>query len=223
MSKSSIIHIGLILVLVLIIILGARDVNKKTQVQTQIQEEEVIAQAIEGLEVKEETQIMETEQETLRAVMNTSKGVITLLLMKENAPKTVENFVTLAQNGFYDGTRFHRVIEGFMIQGGDPLSKDTAQMSRWGTGGPGYQFADEIHAENHNMKGTISMANAGPNTNGSQFFINVADNVFLDTKHTVFGKVVEGYDIVETIALVDTVPGVDRPVEDVIIESIEIK
>lgn len=159
----------------------------------------------------------------VHVVMKTNKGDIHLELWKNLAPNTVENFTTLANNGYYDGTRFHRVIEGFMIQGGDPLSKDTAQINRWGTGGPGYQFADEIHAENHNMAGTISMANAGPNTNGSQFFINVSDNTYLDTKHTVFGKVIKGYEIVETISMVDTIPGVDRPVEDVIINSIDVE
>ncbi len=176
--------------------------------------------AEENLEIKQDIAM---EQETVEVVVKTSQGTFVLELWKDKAPKTVENFVTLAQNGFYNGTRFHRVIEGFMVQGGDPLSKDTAQMNRWGTGGPGYQFEDEIHSENKNMIGTISMANAGPNTNGSQFFINVADNNFLDTKHTVFGRVIEGYDSIETISLVDTVSGVDRPVEEVVIESVEIK
>lgn len=214
MSKSTIIQIALMGVLVLIVVLGVRDVNKKSE-----EVQNVSASVAESLETNKEEETM--SQEITRVVLNTSKGAVTLELWKENAPKTVENFVTLAQNGFYDGTRFHRVIEGFMIQGGDPLSKDTAQIARWGTGGPGYQFADEIHAENKNLAGTISMANAGPNTNGSQFFINVADNSYLDQRHTVFGKVVEGYDIVEAISLVDTGPN-DRPVEDVVIESITV-
>lgn len=214
MSKSTIIQIALMGVLVLIVVLGVRDVNKKSE-----EVQNVSASVAESLETNKEEETM--SQEITRVVLNTSKGAVTLELWKENAPKTVENFITLAQNGFYDGTRFHRVIEGFMIQGGDPLSKDTAQMARWGTGGPGYQFADEIHAENKNLAGTISMANAGPNTNGSQFFINVADNSYLDQRHTVFGKVVEGYDIVEAISLVDTGPN-DRPVEDVVIESITV-
>lgn len=180
-----------------------------------------VVSSLEDNNVQEEKNSM--EQQTVLVTMVTSKGNIELELWRDYAPKTVENFITLANNGFYDGTRFHRVIEGFMIQGGDPLSKDTAQMSRWGTGGPGYVFQDEIHSENYNLAGTISMANAGPNTNGSQFFINVADNVFLNDKHTVFGKVVTGYDIVETISLVDTTPGVDRPVEDVVIESVKVQ
>jgi peptidylprolyl isomerase len=135
---------------------------------------------------------------------------------------TVENFTKLAKSGFYDGVKFHRVIPGFMIQGGDPLTKDDSMILRWGTGGPGYQFDDEIHAKNRNDVGTISMANAGPDTNGSQFFINVGANNFLDAKHTVFGKVIAGMDVVLAISNVKTVPG-DRPVDAVIIESIELK
>jgi cyclophilin family peptidyl-prolyl cis-trans isomerase len=108
-----------------------------------------------------------------------------------------------------------------MIQGGDPLTKDEDQVDFWGTGGPGYQFEDEIHAENNNLAGTISMANAGPNTNGSQFFINTADNSFLDPKHTVFGKVVSGMEVVTAIESVDTFPN-DRPIQHVEIQSIEI-
>jgi len=157
-----------------------------------------------------------------QAIITTNKGVITLELFSDKAPKTVENFTKLASSGFYNGTRFHRVIKGFMIQGGDPLSKDTSKQSMWGTGGPGYQFEDEIHAENDNVIGTISMANAGPNTNGSQFFINTANNNFLDTKHTVFGRVAAGMDVVTAIETAKTMPG-DRPAEDMIIEKVEIK
>lgn len=157
----------------------------------------------------------------MQATFKTSMGDITIELNKDT-PKTVENFVTLAQKGFYDGTKFHRVIEGFMNQGGDPLSKDDTQMARWGTGGPGYQFADEIVPPNNNAVGTISMANAGPNTNGSQFFINVADNTFLNPKHTVFGKVVAGMDVATKINQVETGPN-DRPLEPVVIQSIVLK
>jgi cyclophilin family peptidyl-prolyl cis-trans isomerase len=155
------------------------------------------------------------------AVFQTSMGDITLELFDTDAPKTVENFMKLAKEGFYNGTRFHRVIEGFMIQGGDPQSKDLALADRWGTGDPGYKFADEIHANNRNMTGTIAMANSGPNTNGSQFFINVADNNFLDTKHTVFGRVTDGMDIVMKIAGVATNER-DRPNQDVVVESITV-
>ncbi len=153
--------------------------------------------------------------------LNTNKGTIELELFTENKPKTTENFIKLAKEGYYDGVKFHRVIKGFMIQGGDPLTKDDAESYRWGTGGPGYVFADEIGTENHNLAGTISMANAGPNTNGSQFFINVKDNNFLDDKHTAFGRVVGGMDVVEAIE--NTPVGAsDRPVEAVVIESVEV-
>lgn len=158
--------------------------------------------------------------EGMKAIMKTNKGSIEIEL-DTRTPKTTENFVTLAESGFYEGVKFHRVIRDFMIQGGDPLSKDEEMVDVWGTGGPGYRFEDEIHAENSNAAGTISMANAGPNTNGSQFFINTADNGFLNPKHTVFGTVVSGMDVVALIENVDTFPN-DRPIEHVIIESIEI-
>jgi len=155
-------------------------------------------------------------------IFKTSMGNVTIDLFEENTPKTVENFLTLARDGFYDGTRFHRVIEGFMVQGGDPLSKDLTKEALWGTGGPGYKFADEIVPELSNITGTLSMANAGPDTNGSQFFINVGDNTFLDGKHTVFGKVLEGMDVVLAISQVSTKEkGItDRPVEPIILEQI---
>lgn len=155
----------------------------------------------------------------MKATLHTSKGDIALELFPDAAPNTVANFVKLAGSGFYDGTKFHRVIQSFMIQGGDPLTKDDAQQMFWGTGGPGYKFADEIHAENKNDAGTISMANAGPNTNGSQFFINVADNNFLDPKHTVFGKVTESMDVVSAIEHT-AVNETDRPLEPITINSI---
>lgn len=147
-------------------------------------------------------------------VITTTKGAITISLMSADAPMTVANFCTLAKQGFYDNVIFHRVIAGFMIQGGDPDGT--------GMGGPGYQFADEIHANNHNVAGTIAMANAGPGTNGSQFFINVADNAFLDTKHTVFGTVTAGMDVVRAIEAVPTGPA-DKPTEDVRIERIVVR
>jgi peptidylprolyl isomerase len=162
------------------------------------------------------------QEKSMNAILHTSLGDITIKLSPDTTPNTVANFVKLAQSGFYDGTKFHRVIKGFMNQGGDPLSKDDSSMARWGTGGPGYQFADEITQTNNNGIGSLAMANAGPNTNGSQFFINVADNSFLNTKHTVFGNVTEGMDIVTAINNVKTAPG-DRPVEAVLIKSITIK
>jgi len=158
----------------------------------------------------------------MKATITTNQGVITIKLFGDQVPNTVANFAKLAGEKFYDGTKFHRVIENFMIQGGDPLTKDDAQMDRWGTGGPGYRFNDEIGANNRNDVGTISMANAGPNTNGSQFFINTANNNFLDTKHTVFGKVIEGMDVVMKISGTKTGPG-DRPVSPMVIERITVK
>jgi peptidylprolyl isomerase/peptidyl-prolyl cis-trans isomerase A (cyclophilin A) len=164
--------------------------------------------------------VINNKQETMtKATFKTNKGDIKIELNSTDAPKTVENFVKLASEGFYDGVKFHRVIKGFMIQGGDPLSKDDSQKARWGTGGPGYTFEDEIHSNNRNDKYTIAMANAGPNTNGSQFFINANDNNFLDTKHTVFGRVVSGTEVVDAIE--NTATGeADRPLEPMIIESI---
>lgn len=161
-------------------------------------------------------------QTAMQAILHTNQGDITIEFMGTEAPKTVANFQKLSSEGFYNGTKFHRVIAGFMIQGGDPLTKDDSLAARWGTGGPGYQFADEIHAQNRNAVGTISMANAGPNTNGSQFFINVADNNFLDTKHTVFGRVVGGMDVVSKIAG-SAVNASDRPLSAIVINSVELK
>lgn len=155
------------------------------------------------------------------ATLHTNKGDIILELFDNATPNTVANFTKLAKEGFYDGTKFHRVIPEFMIQGGDPLSKDDTAQASWGTGNPGYKFADEICATNKNNAGTIAMANSGPNTNGSQFFINVKDNNFLDTKHTVFGRVVSGMDVVQIIEGVPTSAN-DRPIEAVVVESVTV-
>jgi peptidylprolyl isomerase len=168
------------------------------------------------------SELINTEQQTmLTATLTTNLGPIVIELDTVHTPVTAENFKKLAEQGFYNGTRFHRVIDGFMIQGGDPQSADITKEDLWGTGGPGYQFNDEIKPTNSNIIGTISMANAGPNTNGSQFFINTADNNFLDTKHTVFGKVTVGMDIVEQISKTET-DGRDRPVADIVITEITI-
>ena len=155
------------------------------------------------------------------ATLQTNKGEITIEFF-ESTPNTVANFTKLAGEGFYNGTKFHRVIKGFMIQGGDPLTKDDTKMSSWGTGGPGYTFPDEITASNKNDVGTISMANAGANTNGSQFFINTAANNFLDDKHTVFGRVTAGMEVVKSIENTPTGEA-DRPISPVIITSVTLK
>jgi cyclophilin family peptidyl-prolyl cis-trans isomerase len=153
------------------------------------------------------------KEDDMTAVMNTSKGDITLKLYESDAPKTVDNFVKLSREGFYDGLIFHRVIKEFMIQGGDPSGD--------GTGGPGYTFEDEIN--NHKIvAGTLAMANSGENTNGSQFFIvTEKEQPHLDGKHTVFGEVSGGMDIVRAVAAVE-VDENDKPVEPVRINSITI-
>lgn len=160
--------------------------------------------------------------DTVRATMKTNYGDITIELFSKDAPLAVENFVKLSREGFYDGTRFHRVIKGFMIQGGDPNSKDD-DWSDDGTGGPGYTFKDEIN-EHHVVRGALAMANAGPATNGSQFFIVTADAApWLDGKHTVFGRVMAGMGAVDAIESVptDKARG-DHPTQDITIRSIEI-
>ncbi len=162
------------------------------------------------------------EQSNIIAIMKTNFGDIKLELFSDGAPNTVDNFIKLSKSGFYDEVKFHRVIKGFMIQSGDPNSKDD-DWSNDGMGGPGYSFADEINS-NKIIKGAFAMANSGPNTNGSQFFIVTADAAeWLDGKHTVFGKVIGGMDVVMNIDNVrtDKARG-DHPIEDVIIESVEI-
>ena len=180
------------------------------------------------------------------AVMHTNMGDIKIKLFPEKAPKTVENFVTHSKNGYYNGLKFHRVINDFMIQGGDPRGNGTGGESIWGG-----SFPDEFDPELHNLRGALSMANSGPNTNGSQFFIvqardvpanmleqmrDLEDNGFpaditaayaelggtpwLDFRHTVFGQVTDGMDVVDAIAAVET--NNDVPCEDVLIESVEI-
>jgi cyclophilin family peptidyl-prolyl cis-trans isomerase len=145
------------------------------------------------------------------ATLETSHGTIRVELYDEDAPKTVENFVKLARDGFYDGVIFHRVIPDFMIQGGDPTGT--------GSGGPGYQFEDEIN-QHKVVRGALAMANAGPNTNGSQFFIVTTQAAsWLDGKHTVFGRVTDGMDVVDGISEVDR-DARDRPRNDVVIERV---
>lgn len=181
------------------------------------------------------------------ATIKTNMGEIKIKLFPAEAPKTVENFTTHAKNGYYDGLIFHRVIKDFMIQGGDPTGTGMGGESIWG-----HSFEDEFDVKLHNIKGALSMANAGPNTNGSQFFIVQADNVpgnmleqmkempesfpedivkayeekggtpWLDFRHTVFGQVVEGIDVVDNIANVE-VGTADKPLEDVIIETITVE
>jgi peptidylprolyl isomerase len=162
------------------------------------------------------------QAETTTVVLKTNMGDISIELLTGAMPITAGNFLKLARDDYYDGVKFHRIISGFMIQGGDPLTKDDSMQNRWGTGGPGYTIQDEFGPGYSNSRGTISMANAGPNTGGSQFFINTVDNTFLDGKHPVFGRVTAGLDVVDAIAQVETAPG-DRPLSPVIIEDIVIQ
>ena len=152
----------------------------------------------------------ESNSSAVKVQLKTNMGEITLELYPD-MPITAGNFQKLVEKGFYDGTIFHRIIDGFMIQGGDPTGT--------GRGGPGYASKDEFTRKNKNDPGTISMANAGPNTGGSQFFINLVDNNYLDSAHPVFGKVIEGMDVVDAIGRVPT-DSSDRPINEVkIIEA----
>jgi peptidyl-prolyl cis-trans isomerase B (cyclophilin B) len=147
------------------------------------------------------------------ATIHTNHGAIAIELFDGDAPKTVENFLKLSREGFYNGVIFHRIIPDFMIQGGDPTGT--------GSGGPGYQFDDEFN-DHKVVRGALAMANAGPNTNGSQFFIVTTEAAsWLDGKHTVFGQVTDGMDVVDTISDVTTGPG-DRPLADVVIERVDV-
>lgn len=148
------------------------------------------------------------------AKFETNLGMFTVELFEDRAPKTTKNFIDLAEKGFYNGVIFHRVIKGFMLQGGDPTGT--------GRGGPGYNIPDEFHKElRHDAPGVLSMANAGPNTGGSQFFVTLAATPWLDNKHAVFGKVTEGMDVVEKIGVTPTSPN-DRPRDEVKIEKVTI-
>ncbi len=160
------------------------------------------------------------------AVLETNLGVIKIELYTEKMPITTGNFIKLINEGYYDGIKFHRVIEDFMIQAGDPLTKNESKIGQWGSGGPGYTIEDEFVKNLSNLRGTISMANTGAkNSGGSQFFINLNDNLFLDfdkeplsSKHPVFGMVIEGMDIVDKISKVPKTAS-DMPIEHVIIEK----
>lgn len=148
------------------------------------------------------------------AHIDTNLGEFTVELFEAQAPNTTKNFIDLVEKGYYDGIVFHRVIEGFMLQGGCP--------SGTGTGGPGYNIDDEFHPDlRHDTEGMLSMANAGPNSGGSQFFVTLAPTAWLDGKHAIFGKVVEGMDIVHAIGTTPTGSG-DRPLEPVVMRKVRI-
>jgi peptidyl-prolyl cis-trans isomerase B (cyclophilin B) len=173
-------------------------------------------------ETKQTSDTKETKMNTNEvAVIKTTEGEMVIEFWPDVAPKTVENFKTLAKKGFYDGTCFHRVIKGFMIQGGDPLTKDPAQEARWGTGGPGYQVKAEFNDKHHD-RGVISMARSSdPDSAGSQFFICHGNPRFLDRQYTAFGQLIKGDDVLEKIATTPT-HSPDRPNKRIGIESIKI-
>jgi cyclophilin family peptidyl-prolyl cis-trans isomerase len=173
--------------------------------------------AYSGEEKEEDLAIINNNDKNMNyeITLKTNKGDIKFETYYDDAPRTVDNFVKLAEEGFYDGVIFHRVIDGFMIQGGDPTGT--------GTGGPGYSFADEIDSESEiyqegYKKGVVAMANAGPNTQGSQFFIMVADYP-LPPSYTIFGKVVSGQEVADAISVVEK-DGRDKPLQDVIIQEV---
>ncbi len=171
-----------------------------------------------GAEEKKENP-MNTSNEV--AVIKTSEGDMVAEFWPDVAPKTVENFKKLARQGFYDGTAFHRIIKGFMIQGGDPLTKDESKRASWGTGDPGYKIAAEFNEKSH-TRGVLSMARSNdPNSAGSQFFICHGHPTFLDRQYTAFGKLIKGDEVLEKIATTKTGPG-DRPLKRINVESIKI-
>jgi len=173
----------------------------------------------EKKEEKKDTAAMNESKEV--AVIKTSEGEMVAEFWSDVAPKTVENFKKLAKAGFYDGTAFHRIIKGFMIQGGDPLTKDENQKARWGTGDPGYKIDAEFNKKSHE-RGVLSMARSqDPNSAGSQFFICHGAPKFLDGQYTAFGKLIKGDDVLEKIATTKTQPG-DRPEKRMNVESIKI-
>ncbi|HRZ95453.1 MAG TPA: peptidylprolyl isomerase [Candidatus Moranbacteria bacterium] len=202
------------------------DINKKAHEDTNNavnKENERLQNALNEGNVKgENDENNNLSKKYMEATLKTNLGDIKIKFDAKNAPNTVNNFLKLANEKFYDGTKFHRVIKSFMIQGGDPLSKDESKINMWGTGGPGYKFADELKGTEKYAQGTLAMANAGPNTNGSQFFIVTASPSYpLPPSYTVFGHVVSGMDTALKIENVQTGAN-DRPVENVIISSVEL-
>jgi peptidylprolyl isomerase len=228
--------IGILLAIMLLVLLGLSKLSNKPDpsVEDAVKDiqpkEEMVESQNDQQEIiqEDETNQQETmnEQGNTTVVLKTNMGDVTVELFTKDMPVTAGNFLKLAQENYYDGIKFHRVIDGFMIQGGDPNSKDDTKQAMWGTGGPGYAIEDEFVEGFSNVRGTLSMANSGPNSGGSQFFINLVDNVNLDfdkqpltSKHPVFGRVVEGMDVVDAIGHVETGPR-DVPVEPVVIEDI---
>lgn len=223
--------ITLLVITLLIVLLGGlslylRDANETSvtttdSYSTSTQQNNIIQQPSSTTPAMSTT-TLPSSKKVSSATITTNYGTIEVQFAT-NTPVTVENFAKLASSGFYTGTRFHRVIEKFMIQGGDPLSKDPSMKDRWGTGGPEYRFKDELTGQETYPQGTLAMANAGPNTNGSQFFIVTASpQAPLSPDYTVFGHVTKGIDTALKIEKVATDAN-DRPLQDVIIQKIEVR
>jgi cyclophilin family peptidyl-prolyl cis-trans isomerase len=224
--KNTLIIASILIIIVIAVVVFRGGKQEQTPVDNTVATETTQEAITTNTSTSTTKPMTDQQTKTQKAVFTTSMGSFTIALSPETAPKTVANFVKLAQSGFYTGIKFHRVIQGFMIQAGDPLSKDDTKKSMWGTGGPGYKFDDELTGKETYPQGTFAMANAGPNTNGSQFFIVTATpGAPLPPSYTVFGHVVSGIDVPLAIEKVQTtLPGVaDRPVTDIVINSITIE
>jgi cyclophilin family peptidyl-prolyl cis-trans isomerase len=194
-------------IILILILIGCKDTNSLNNKEQN--------QLLQERGTMDSTQ---TNDSVTVAVFKTNMGSFEIELYPDRAPKTVENFTGLVEKGYYDGIIFHRVIDRFMIQGGDPTGSGRGGQSLWGK-----PFADEFDMSlRHDVPGVLSMANAGPNTNGSQFFITLAPTPWLDGKHSVFGKVISGYDVVAAIGKVQTGAN-DKPVKDVVMEEVKIE
>lgn len=222
---------AMIIILLVILIIVVHNKNKSESENYKLKEEEI---SISNKQVNKNNQEKSMNQQIpeeinmdlaktcLGAKIKTNQGTVQVKFYNDQTPTTVANFCTLAKDNFYDGIRFHRVIRDFMIQAGDPNSKDIVKKNSWGMGGPGYKFEDELPNVGEYKLGSLAMANSGPNTNGSQFFIVSGQaGVQLPPLYSLFGEVVEGMEIVEMIQNVET-GARDIPVEDVIIENIEV-
>lgn len=226
-AKKIGIVVAIITATIMFIFFSIKDKNIKNNLDTNINTDLITASSSVQTQTEEynnkntQTKNMNEENKNYtEATLNTKFGKIKIQLSKDK-PLTTENFIKLAKSGFYNGVKFHRVISGFMIQTGDPLSKDESQKMYWGTGGPGYKFQDELTGNEKYTIGTVAMANSGPNTNGSQFFI-MTSNTNLPPLYTVFGKVVAGQDVAQKIDGVAT-DASDKPLDAVVINSIDLK
>ncbi|MFA5023008.1 MAG: peptidylprolyl isomerase [Candidatus Paceibacterota bacterium] len=235
MQNKTLISIILVVIVIALIIIGwgaTRSNNESIDLLATTTDQTSVASTTETISPIEPQQASSTitqpnQSKKMQQIitLETSLGTIQFETYNQDAPNTVANFVKLSNQGYYNGLTFHRVIKGFMIQGGDPNCTPERSKGPCGTGGPGYQFADELNPETASykagyVKGVVAMANSGPNTNGSQFFIMHADYP-LDHNYTIFGKVIKGQDVVDKIANVKTAEG-DRPVTAVVIKNVKV-